>query len=242
MLLSTNPHAKDSIYILYDKLKKGADFATIANNYSKDKGSATRGGDLGWFGRGMMIKSFEDVAFEAHKIGDITEPFETQYGWHIMKYMGMRNCLPLDSLRENLTKKILKDERYKEVEAAYLQKARAKYNIDPSMSDKKALQYIKEHLEDLNSDYRNLIREYHDGILLYDFSKQEVWDKASTDEAGLMAYYKAHKKDFKAKDFEGVRNDVVSAYQDFLEKELVKKLRQRYPLTIHYDVLYSIGK
>ena len=241
MLHATNPHAKDSIYILYDKLKRGADFARIAKNYSKDKGSAGKGGDVGWFGRGIMIKPFEDVAFEKHQVGDISEPFETQYGWHIIKYMGSRNYLPLDSVKESLTKKILKDERYKEVEKAYLRKARAQYNIEPSMSDEQALQYIKEHLEDLDSDYRNLVREYYLGILLFDISMREVWDKAAKDEAGLMAYYKAHKKDFnKSKDFEEIRNNVVTAYQDYLEAEWIKQLRKRYPVTIHYDVLYDI--
>lgn len=64
--------------------KKGEDFATLARNYSDDKGSAANGGDLGYFGKGMMVKPFEDAAFGAEP-GEIVGPVESQFGYHIIK-------------------------------------------------------------------------------------------------------------------------------------------------------------
>jgi len=84
------PSAKDSaeakaeIYEVYNKLKQGEDFAQVARDYSQDYGSAQAGGSLGFFRRGQMIKEFEDVAFSL-KPGQFSEPFLTNFGWHIVK-------------------------------------------------------------------------------------------------------------------------------------------------------------
>jgi len=66
------------------RAKKGEDFAKMATELSEDKGSAEKGGDLGFFGKGRMIKEFEDAAFAAEK-GQIVGPVETQFGYHIIK-------------------------------------------------------------------------------------------------------------------------------------------------------------
>ncbi|ROL56430.1 hypothetical protein D9V84_08355 [Bacteroidetes/Chlorobi group bacterium Naka2016] len=65
------------------KAKAGEDFASLARKYSQDKGSAINGGDLGYFGKGMMVKPFEDACFSA-KVGDIVGPIESQFGYHII--------------------------------------------------------------------------------------------------------------------------------------------------------------
>jgi parvulin-like peptidyl-prolyl isomerase/Tfp pilus assembly protein PilF len=67
-----------------DKLKDGADFAELAKEYSTDPGSKDKGGDLGWFSRGRMVKEFEEAAF-ALKVGEVSAPVKTQYGYHIIK-------------------------------------------------------------------------------------------------------------------------------------------------------------
>ena len=68
---------------ILDRLKKGESFATLAQQYSID-GSRKRGGDLGEFGRGMMVKPFEDAAF-ALKLGEVSGIVKTQFGYHIIK-------------------------------------------------------------------------------------------------------------------------------------------------------------
>jgi peptidyl-prolyl cis-trans isomerase SurA len=64
------------------------------------------------------------------------------------------------------------------------------------MSDEEVKAYADAHLEEKHADLRNLVREYHDGILLFDVSLREVWDKANKDTEGLAAYFKAHKKEY----------------------------------------------
>lgn len=73
---------------IYDSAKAGEDFAELAKRYSADN-SASNGGDLGWFPQGQMVQEFDTRAFEL-KDGDISEPFRTQFGWHIMKHHGYR--------------------------------------------------------------------------------------------------------------------------------------------------------
>ncbi|GKS60872.1 MAG: peptidylprolyl isomerase [Candidatus Nitrosocosmicus sp.] len=73
---------------ILEKLKKGEGFANLAKEFSIDKGSGKKGGDLGFFGRGMMVKPFEDAAFKLKK-GEVTpEPVKTQFGYHIIKRSG----------------------------------------------------------------------------------------------------------------------------------------------------------
>lgn len=67
-----------------DELNNGADFADLAKKYSTDTGTKDKGGDLGWFSRGQMVKEFEDAAFSM-KVGEVSKPVKTQYGYHIIK-------------------------------------------------------------------------------------------------------------------------------------------------------------
>jgi len=70
---------------LLNKLKAGADFAEMAKEYSKDPGSAARGGDLGYFGEGQMVKVFEDAVKALQKPGDLSMPVESDFGYHIIR-------------------------------------------------------------------------------------------------------------------------------------------------------------
>lgn len=72
-----------------DELLRGADFATLAKKYSADPSVATNGGDMGWAGRGAMVPEFEAMAFKL-KINEISMPFETDFGIHIMQLLGRR--------------------------------------------------------------------------------------------------------------------------------------------------------
>ena len=73
----------EAIEIL-DKIKNGEKFGKMARQFSTDSGSAKRDGILGYFGRGKMVKEFENAAF-ALQAGQISEPIKTQYGYHIIK-------------------------------------------------------------------------------------------------------------------------------------------------------------
>jgi len=69
---------------IYNRVRKGEDFATLAKEYSDDPGSAQNNGDLGWVSKGMMVPEFEKVAFST-PINQVSAPFKTQFGWHIVK-------------------------------------------------------------------------------------------------------------------------------------------------------------
>jgi len=78
ILVETEDEAKD----LYNEIKNGKDFAQIAQEKSLCP-SSQNGGDLGFFGKGMMVKPFEDAAF-ALEVGQVSEPVQTQFGWHLI--------------------------------------------------------------------------------------------------------------------------------------------------------------
>ena len=187
--------AKKQIDSLYQIVLAGADFAEVATAYSDDKGSARKGGDLGWFGRGMMVQPFENITFDMQP-GEMSEPFPTRFGWHFVKLYGKRNIQPLDSIRDQVLAQVKRDVRMKEAEKSFINKARAEYNLPAEMSDADVKAYAEAHLEEKYADLRHLVREYHDGILLFDVSLREVWDKANKDTEGLAAFFKANKKNY----------------------------------------------
>ena len=87
ILVATEDEAK----AIKDQLDGGADFAAIAREKSTDRGSASAGGDLGWFGVGMMVKPFEDAVI-AMKKGEISAPVQSQFGWHVIRLVDERTA------------------------------------------------------------------------------------------------------------------------------------------------------
>jgi len=84
---SDDAQVKTKADALLDELRKGADFAKLAQENSSDKGSAQQGGDLGFFPRGKMVPAFEEAAFDLKKPGDLAGPVKTQFGYHIIELM-----------------------------------------------------------------------------------------------------------------------------------------------------------
>jgi peptidyl-prolyl cis-trans isomerase C len=99
ILVDSEEKAKE----LKAQIDGGADFAELAKANSSDTGSAVNGGDLGWFGTGMMVKPFED-AVVAMKSGEVSAPVKTDFGWHIIKLNETRIAAKpaLDQVREEL--------------------------------------------------------------------------------------------------------------------------------------------
>ena len=170
-------------------------FAEVATRESEDRGSSMRGGELGWFGKGQMVKPFEDATFALAE-GEISAPVRSQYGWHLILKEGERGIQPLDSMRTQIQRQVLRDERSKEADKSFIRKTRIEYNLPAEMTDAEVKAYADEHLEAKYPELKNLVQEYHDGILLFEVSLREVWDKAAKDTAGLEAYFKAHKKEY----------------------------------------------
>ena len=97
----TDAQAKAKIDAIYQQLKGGADFAKLAEENSADPGSAKQGGDLGWVEPGATVPEF-DAAMKKLQPGEISEPFQTQFGWHIVQVLGRRQAEQTEESRKNL--------------------------------------------------------------------------------------------------------------------------------------------
>lgn len=181
---------------IYRRFIEGESFSDLARECSDDKGSAIKGGDLGWFGQGMMVKPFEDAVM-GMKVPSVCKPIRSRFGWHIIFKSGERNIQPLEEIRSQIERNVTRDERSKQMEVSFIKKARQEYNLPATMTDNEVKEYANLHLEEKYPEFNALVREYHDGILLFDVSLEEVWDKAAKDSIGLENYFKAHKNQYK---------------------------------------------
>ena len=86
-------------------------FSELAKQYSDDNKSGLKGGELEWFGSNKMVKSFDDAAFSLDSVGAFSTPFETEFGWHIVKLLDKKQLPPFDELKVSLKKKIERDSR-----------------------------------------------------------------------------------------------------------------------------------
>ena len=75
---------KQRLLEIKNEILEEEDFAGMAEDYSEDNASAKNGGDLGWFGKGMMVPAFEEIAFSLEP-GEMSDPIKTQFGWHLIK-------------------------------------------------------------------------------------------------------------------------------------------------------------
>lgn len=119
---------KERIDSLYNVIAGGADFAELAKKYSEDPGSAKNGGSLGYFGRGVMVPEFEEAAF-ALEDGEVSKPFASAFGYHIIKRNGHRGACALDeAMRKQLVAAMQRDERGRAPEEVRIAELMGLYN------------------------------------------------------------------------------------------------------------------
>lgn len=186
--------AKVRIDSIYDALLSGADFAELARKCSDDRGSARNGGELPWLESGQTLKEFETQAY-ALQPGQMSKPFESPAGWHIVKMKARSMCLPYDSLRSNILAFI--DRRN-------IKDALIKNRIDslasthtPQITREEVLAKAVEEKTAASPELKFLIQEYYDGLLLFEMSNRMVWDKARNDEAGMELFFTNNKKRYR---------------------------------------------
>ena len=275
--IMVTPNEKDSlsdpekrIREIYKKIKQGEDFESLAKQFSDDKSSADNGGVLAPFTGGQLsAPEFEKVAFGMAKIGDVSEPFKTNYGWHIIKLLDKKGTPAYDDVKFDIENKIQRDSRSSLINTSLANDLKANYNIttnpnakgyfesilnsnffsrswtlpknfekdqtlfiieadtltyddfgkrllniqkvyaDQKMPFKTViekeyknfeedaiLKYHKENLEFENEEFAHILKEYRDGLLLFDLMEKEVWNAAASDTIGLQNYYKMHKDDY----------------------------------------------
>lgn len=262
---------KSTIFALQDSLVAGAKFEDLALRHSEDKTSSRNGGSLGWFGVGKMTKKFEDAAFDL-KVDQVSKPFQTQYGWHIVKMLDRKEIGTFKQMKSEILRKVQKDTRSESAKSVFIDRLKKEYlfEIDSTGFDdfvekldilalqrgnwkigklKDSLNHViafidnkgryqrdfaafiernqnrkevkesrmsiskinwlfdafveeelieveESNLEDKHPEFKRLLQEYRDGILLFELTKQRVWDRATNDSIGLLDFYERNKNNY----------------------------------------------
>ena len=215
--------AKVRMDSIYNALKAGADFAELAKKVSQDPGSAAQGGLLPFVQRGQLVKEFEDAAY-ALKDGEMSGIVQSPYGYHIILMKAHKQLEPFEFHKENILK-------FMEQRGIRDRLAQQKVDTLVSQSGGKltAADVMNKKADELSAndpEMKNLIREYYEGLLLYEISNQHVWDKAAKDEAGLAQYFKKNKKKYAWKEprFKGIAYHVKEQADVKGVQNCVKKL------------------
>jgi len=249
-------------------LNQGVSFAEVARTRSEDPNSARNGGQLRWLRSGELPPSIEEVVYAMQDSGSISQPIQSDYGWHIFQLLGTRGIGTFEQMRSQLEEKIMSDERGKASEESVIRRLIketpveyypenlqvlveamdssvyfGKWNpdaagvlIDPVFSidnndvsqhalaafiaktkqyrrdepisalvlrkqeellNRELLRHEKEKLEEKYPEFRHLMQEYHDGILFFNITDEEVWSRAVKDSAGLEAFFEQHRSAYR---------------------------------------------
>lgn len=282
----------DSIFAL---LQKGQSFEEIAKKISNDITSKPKGGELPRFGSGRMIPDFEKVAFFLNNKNEISKPFKTRFGWHIIKLLEVYPVLSFEESKNDLENNLKRSGRYSISRKAMIDKLKRKYNIKENKAaknifsnknllglpkdslqevlfyidekpfyqedfvaylknrrhksieeiyevyqDEKVLNHYKNKLVDEDPEFAKTLKEYEDGLLLFELMQRKVWKK-STDSLSLATYYEKNKANFN-KPLDSIKGDVINAYQKEIDQEWVASLRKSSAISIRKKIVNKLKK
>ena len=131
--------AKQQIDSIYNRLKAGEDFAVLASTFSNDPGSARDGGSLGWVNPGVMVPEFE-AQMKNTAVGQISAPFQTQFGWHILQVTDMRQQDMTREYQQRMARQILGERQFDAELDSWLREIRSNAFVevkDPNLDRKK---------------------------------------------------------------------------------------------------------
>jgi peptidyl-prolyl cis-trans isomerase SurA len=144
----TRQSAEKKINEIYDSLAAGASWEKMVSAYSEDANSIKKGGELPAFGSGTsqrMVLEFEDAAFSLKKVGEISKPVKTQYGYHIIRLIEWTPVKSFESMRRELQAKVNKDERSKITQDSFVQKLKTQYQY--TYQGDKALRMLEQQID-----------------------------------------------------------------------------------------------
>ena len=132
--LTSNEDAKTRLQQLLIRLEGGEDFASLARAHSDDRGSAARGGDLGWSSPGALVPKFEE---EMNKLepGQISQPFQSQFGWHIVQTLERREYDDTDSFLRSKARKFIRERKTEEETQAWIRRIRDEAFVEYRLDD-----------------------------------------------------------------------------------------------------------
>lgn len=296
---------KKTIDSLYTLVQNGADFAELARNNSDDQRSAVNGGEMPFFGRSRMIPEFSEPAFALKMDGEVTQPVETDFGFHIIKRIELKSVPEFDAVKRELEERIKRDpERTTQSREIFINKLKKEYgftsnqklidekidkasgwfsqanlNVPDNVSDSDVLftlagknftaqdwfaylakmpisapenprnvlqaqfaaweedaiiEFEDNRLEEKHPEFRSLMQEYHDGLLLFAVSEQKIWQQASADTVGLKKFYETNKQKYMwGERYKGM---IVTCINAAIKDEVEDKLDQGVPLEEIYDM------
>lgn len=262
---------KNTIFNIHDQLQAGVDWNELCKEFSQDPTTKDNGGKLRPFRSGAMaaVPEFEQMAFNLQKPGEISDPFQTQFGWHIMRLERKILIPSYEQIAPTLRTRVARDERTEISTKNLHQRLRKRFNYEentalkeslisradssvfrgkwnPSLSqterksilfslgstqitadefvrflntnrnpspassakqfleqqyqtfvDKRVAELQEKDIITKHPEYKYLLQEYYEGILLFDIMEKEVWNKASHDSAGQRSFYNSHINDYK---------------------------------------------
>lgn len=128
------------VWDIYKKIDEGANFESLAKQFSEDVNSASKGGLLTPFTAGQLSsREFEEVAFSLEAIGDVSEPFKSNFGWHIVKLYDKKPVGSFQDLKPQLEAQVKRDDRSRMIDKALYGKLKTKYQVS---GHQPALQYF----------------------------------------------------------------------------------------------------
>ena len=278
--------ATDKLSQILDFFKEGKSFDDLVR-YSDDKGTSSKGGELPWFGTGQMVPAFESTAFSLKEKGEVSEPVQTIYGWHILKLIDKKAVPSFEEVKADIERKIKRDSRANKGKTVLINRIKSEknfrsnmealtpfYQIDfeaqwtaESMSNNKQMLFILDNkkytqadfaiyieknktpidqtkivsvinemfddwvektciqledslLEEKYPEFKALMKEYRDGILLFNLMDQKVWGKAVEDTMGLKQYFQLTKENYQWD------NRLDASVFTCLNKEVAERVRR----------------
>lgn len=178
---------------IYNALLQGVAFEELAHKHSDDVQTGKNGGALPWIGPGNTLKEFEDVAYALQE-GEMSKPFLTPVGYHIVKMLERKQLEPFDSLHPQIHRFMERRGVHERLAVDALDSIVKKYN--GQYTTDQILDMETERLCADNMELRYLVKEYHDGLLLYELCSTQIWEPAKTDTLGLENYFKQNKKNY----------------------------------------------
>tara|TARA_Y100000766_G_scaffold100899_1_gene86215 strand:- start:650 stop:2281 length:1632 start_codon:yes stop_codon:yes gene_type:complete len=312
MTYKNKPNAFERITNILDSLNNGVSFEYLAKKYSDDKNSSFKGGRLNPFSSGQINSiPFENAAFELDKKNNISNPIETKYGWHIIKFYSKKNVKKFNEIKYELLNKLKKSSRFSIVSNSFYDFLMNKYGLnyqnnnldyfisilDPSyfkgewsipksieeekilikildknlkyidfatfiednqrksntvpyqklISDQyksfikyNLLEVYKNNLESENLDYKFVIKEYREGLLLFNLMQDKIWTIRDSDSTKLKMFFDDNKNKYIS--FEKDRGKVIGDFQQFQEELFIKSLKSKHKLTLNKRTIKRLKK
>ncbi len=288
---------KNTAFLIYDQLKGGRSWDEVCKEYSEDANTKEAGGRLRPFGVGALasVPEFEKIAFSMQQPGEISDPFQSSLGWHIVRLEKKIPLLSYKEMEQALKRRVGRDERLQLSQQALNAKRKKEYLFaeegavkeqvfalaDSSLTrgkwhyqgpaelktqklfsvqsksetvstfinfvlvnqavnsltpvayinqlyeklvEEKILEAEEEKLKLENPEFKSLLTEYREGILLFEIMETEVWNKASADSVGQKNYYQKNQNQYKAGD--RIEARIFSAQEKSVIEEVKNKINR----------------